>query len=361
MPAPPHSASPNLPIGQAPRLRAGWLAAVLLVLAGCASERAIQRPESAAPGRGPVTGSSPSPMLKAVGPAAPTDSDCRAHDPTPGELAKQRGAIDPLRVPALYTELFYGKRRDSLAPITAGGMSFRRYRQFDDPDSGLSGFVLLDDTSGHALVLFKGMDRPFSERAGLGGVLTDLGGVLAAKLGTGNAQLFRGDDAYTEALCEELIKSVELVGYSMGSQIANYLVVKYGAYGVVFGDMGLDSTLLKRHAQGDLRAARARAREHVVSLSLGGDLVVKMFGVGDVVGTVVDLPGALAGVLHQPEVYANAANAAIRDRDSGRDAAAGVPLRANAGAARPNADVTRGSTEGRPGPAADAQRPSGRH
>lgn len=300
MPALTRSTRQNLPIGRGLPLRAGWLAAVLLVLAGCASERAIQHHESA--------------------------SGCRAHDPTPRELAKQRRAIDPLRVPALYSELFYGKQRDSPDAIDADGMSFRRYRQFGDPDSGLSGFVLLDDASGHALVLFKGMDRPFSERDGWGGVLTDLGGALAAKFGTGNAQLFRADDAYTEALCEEAIQSIELVGYSMGSQIANYLVVKYGAYAVVFGDMGLDSTLLKRHAGGDLGAARARAREHIVSLSLSGDLMVKLFGVGEVVGTVVELPGALAGVFHQPEVYANAANAAIRERDANRrDAAAGVP------------------------------------
>lgn len=234
----------------------------------------------------------------------------------------------------MYSELFYGQRGDSLAAINVDGVDFRRYKQFDDPDSGLSGFVLLDDASGHALVLLKGMDRPFAERDGWGGVMTDLGGVLAAKFGTGNDQLRRADDAYTEVLCDEVINSVELVGYSMGSQIANYLAVKYGAFAVVFGDMGLDSTLLKRHARGDLQAARTRARERIVSLSLSGDLVVKVFGVGEVVGTVVKLPGVLVGVLHQPEIYAKAANAAIRDRDADRDAAAGAAKRADAGAAR---------------------------
>lgn len=315
MPAPTCSASRAIGRGVG-LLRAGWLAAMLLALAGCASERAIQRHD-----RGAV-------MLRAVNAAAPADSGCRAHDPTPRELAKQRGAVDPLRVPALYSELFYGTWRDSAGAIDAGGMRFRAYRQFDDSDSGLSGFVLLDDASGHALVLFKGMERPFSERDSLGGLFTDLGGVLAAKFGTGNGQIPRADDAYTEALCEELVQSVELVGYSMGSQIANYLAVKYGAYAVVFGDMGLDSTLLERHSRGDLPAARAQAREHVVSLALRGDWLVKAFGVGEVVGTVVDLPGALAGVLHQPEVYANAANAAIRDRDAGRKSgAAATPPR----------------------------------
>ena len=301
------------------------------------------------------------PMLRAVGVAAPTDSACRAHEPTPRERAKQRNAIDPLRVPALYTKLFYGQPRDSLAAIPVDGMSFRRYKQFDDPDSGLSGFVLLDDASGHALILFKGMDRPFAEGDGWGGVLTDLGGVLAAKFGTGNDQLRRGDDAYTEALCDQAIKSIELVGYSMGSQIANVLAVKYSAFAVVFGDMGLDSTLLKRHARGDLPSVRARARGHIVSLSLNGDVVVKLFGVGEVVGTVVKLPGVLVGVLHQPEVYANAANTAIRDRDTHRDEAAGAPTRADAGAARPDPVVTHGNTDDSSAQAVDAHHSNVRH
>lgn len=328
LPSPTSSARRTRPAAQAAGSRAAWLAAVLLVLTGCASERGLRPHGATASGR---EAGMASPMLRPVGATAPAEGACRAHDPTPPELAKQRGAIDPLRVPALYTELFYGDRRDPLAALDAGGMRLRPYRQFDHPDSGLSGFVLLDDASGHALVLFKGMDRPFAQRDSLGGALTDLGGVLAAKFGTGNAQIPRADDAYTEALCEEAVKSIELVGYSMGSQIANYLAVKYGAYAVVFGDMGLDAKLLGRHAQGDPKAARARAREQVISLSLSGDLVVNVFGVGEVVGTVVKLPGALAGVFHQPEVYANAANAAIRDREAALAATAGSPS-ADAGA-----------------------------
>jgi hypothetical protein len=334
MSALPHPTLRGVPTHFRPGRRTSLIAAAwLALLTGCASERSMQRHEAEAPSiaAGSVA-SSHVPMLRPVGAAAPADSRCRAHYPTPLELAKQRSAIDPLRAPALYSELFYGRRSDSSAAMNVDGMRFRQYKQFDDPDSGLAGFVLLDDASGHALVLFKGMDRPFAERDGWGGVFTDLGGVLAAKFGTGNGQLPRADDAYTEALCEQSIKSVELVGYSMGSQIANYLAVKYGAHGVVFGDMGLDATLLKRHARGDLQAARTQAREHIVSLSLSGDLVVKMLGVGEVVGTVVKLPGGLIGVFHQPEIYADAANVAIRERgrDSDREEMAGTPLRADA-------------------------------
>lgn len=339
MSALPHPTLRGVPTRIRPGRRTSLIAAAWLVLlTGCANERSIQRHEADAPSfaAGSVA-SSPLPMLRPVGAAAPADSACRAHDPTPSELAKQRSAVDPLRVPALYSELFYGRRGDSSAAMNVGGMRLRKHKQFDHPDSGLSGIVLLDDASGHALVLFKGMDRPFAERDGWGGVFTDLGVVLAAKFGTGNGQFPRADDAYTEALCEQAIKSIELVGYSMGSQIANYLAVKYGAHGVVFGDMGLDAALLERHARGDLQAARARAREHIVSLSLSGDLVVEMFGVGEVVGSVVKLPGGLIGVFHQPEIYADAANAAIhdRDRDADREEMAATPLRAHAGVQRP--------------------------
>lgn len=308
----------------------GWMlaAAVLCGLPGCATRPPATAPATTAsptlphtlpPSReagAPAAQANPASILRPLGAATAMQRPCRAHEPTPSELSKQRSAIDPLRVPAVYTELFYDPRRESLTALNADGLLLRPYQQFDDGDSGLSGYVLKDDASGHALMLFKGMDRPFAERDGWGGVLTDLGGVLAAKFGTGNAQLRLADDLYTEVLCDEAIRSIELVGYSMGSPIANYLAVKYGAYAVVFGDMGLDATLLKRHAHGDLPAARALARSHVVSLALNGDVLVKVFGVGDVVGSVVKLPGVLVGVLHQPEVYANAANAAMRERDA---------------------------------------------
>jgi hypothetical protein len=333
------------------------VAAAAVLLSACAGEAPIKRYDGVAPSNvAAVPASTPLKVLKGL--TAAGSASCAAHDPTAQELAKQRSRIDPLRVPALYDDLFYGRRSDPLAAIEVDGARYRPYKEIDDPDTGLQGYVLLDEASRHALILFKGMDRPFAEHGGIGGVFTDLGGVLAAKFGTGNSQFPRADNAYTEALCDERIDSIELVGYSMGSQIANYLAVKYGARGVVFGDMGLDATLLKRHAaHGNAEAARRQAREHIVSLALSGDLLVKMFGVGEVVGTVVELPGGLAGVFHQPEIYANAANAAIRDREK---AGAAAPA-ADDSTWRPGAGGARSGAEerGRSG-AADARSPAGR-
>lgn len=300
---------------------AKWIAATSLVaLTGCANERLIQRHVAGA-----------APVLKAIGAGSSTANACQAHDPTPSELAKQRSVIDPLRAPALYSEVFYGDSDHMQAVFTVDDMRFRRYRQFDDPESGLSGVVILDETSGHAVILFKGMDRPFAEQGGLIGVLTDIGGVLHAKFGTGNSQLPRADAAYTEALCEAVIKSIEMVGYSMGSQIANYLAVTYGATGVVFADMGLDPALVRLHAGDNLQAVRDQARRRIVSLSLSGDLVVKVFGVGEPIGEVVKLPGGLSDLLHQPEIYARAANAMLIARDGSHEqteAAVGEPAHA---------------------------------
>jgi hypothetical protein len=336
----------------------GVLAALMVVLlSACAGEAPIRRYDGvAASNRAALPASTPLAVLKVVSAQAAGGSGCLAHDPTAPELAKQRSAIDPLRVPALYDDLFYGHRSDPLAAIDVDGARYRPYKEIDDPDSGLQGFVLLDEASRHALILFKGMDRPFAERGGLGGVFTDLGGVLAAKFGTGNSQFEPADSAYTEALCDERIESIELVGFSMGSQIANVLAVKYGARGVVFGDMGLDAALLKRYAKGGADAARSLAREHIVSLALSGDMLVKMFGVGEVVGTVVELPGGLAGVFHQPEIYANAANAAIRDREK-----AGAAAPADSSVSRPASGSARSGAEERGrSSAADARSPAGR-
>ncbi|WP_374673726.1 hypothetical protein [Ideonella sp.] len=261
-------------------------------------------------------------MLQAPAGTEPLDSGCRPHAPTAQELAKQRRAVDPLKMPALYKEVFYGARGQPPGAYGVDRLRLRLFKRFEQPGTGLMGVVLLDEPSGHAVVLFKGMDRPFVERGGLGGALTDLGGVLRARFGGGNPQLPGGDDAYTEALCEPAIRSVEMVGYSMGSQVANYLAVKYGAHAVVFADMGIDGTLLRRHAGGDLATTRAGARERIVSLSLGGDLIVRIFGVGEVIGTVVPLPGGLAGALHQPEIYAQAADEMIRQLKRPDDALA---------------------------------------
>ncbi len=243
------------------------------------------------------------------------EASCRAHEPDGAELGKQVRRLDPLNAPALYDDLFYGRRPDPAVALVVQGVAYEPYKRFDDPDSGLSGSVLLDTTQAHALILFKGMDRLFIDNGGFGGVLTDLGAILQAKFGTANAQFVRAEEAYTEALCDPRIQTIELIGYSLGSQFGNYLAAKYGAVGSVFGDMGLDRTLLKQLARGDVPGTRQRIKANITSLTLSGDVVVKLFGVGDVVGDVVYLPGGVAGVFHQPEVYAYAAKAALHDRD----------------------------------------------
>jgi hypothetical protein len=115
----------------------GLLAAVVLtaLLSACAGEAPIKRYDGVAASNAAAVGvSTPLSVLRALAPAA--GASCAAHDPTPQELAKQRSRIDPLRVPALYGDLFYGHRSDPLAAIDVDGARYRPYKEIDDPDTG---------------------------------------------------------------------------------------------------------------------------------------------------------------------------------------------------------------------------------
>lgn len=245
--------------------------------------------------------------------------------------AKQLRTLDPMVAPGLYTEHFYSKRFDDRQPIVAGGATYTPYRRFDD-DSGLSGTLMLDRATGHALILYKGMNRLLRDSGGIGGMFTDIRAILQAKFGTANDQFAGGERAYREALCDERVQSLEVIGYSLGSQLANYLAVKYGAVGVVFGDMGIDRQVLATLAADGKAVPANQLRHNLTSLSLSGDLLIKMFGVGDRIGDVIELPGGLSGVFHDPEVYAYAANAVLHDREQQRLSNAGQAAQPESGA-----------------------------
>ena len=134
-----HPSRPRVPICFRPGRCMGLIAAAWLVLlTGCASERSIQQHDATGP---------------SIVASAVDSSACRAHEPTPLELAKQRSAIDPLRVPGLYSELFHGRLSDSSAAMSVGGMRLRRHKKFDHPDRRLVVFLLVDDATAHALMV----------------------------------------------------------------------------------------------------------------------------------------------------------------------------------------------------------------
>lgn len=239
---------------------------------------------------------------------APVCPDPQAH------LAKQQSRLDPLLAPIVYTRHFYGTRQDAGQPIALDDKVWVDYRDFSDPSTGLDGSVLLDRDSGHALVMFKGMDRMMVEGGPLG-MLTDLVQVLGAKFGGANDQMPAAERAYLQTLCDPQVNTVEVIGYSLGSQSANLVAVRWGATGTVFGNMGIDADRLAQGlAQSPARSTRASVDSRLTVLSLGGDVLVRMFGVGEEIGRRVDLPGAAMGMLHDPEVYAQAASQVLAER-----------------------------------------------
>jgi hypothetical protein len=252
---------------------------------------------------------------RAAGPVAAARAQAPAACADPGpHLAKQQSRLEPLLAPIVYTRHFYGPREAAGQPIDLQDTVWQPHRDLSDPASGFDGSVLLDPATGHALVLFKGMDR-MSVEGGPLGALTDLVQVFGARFGGANAQVAVAERAYLQTLCDPQVRSVEVIGYSLGSQPANLLAVRWGATGTVFGNMGIAP---ERLAQGltDAPAGTTRATvdARLTVLSLGGDVLVRMFGVGEEIGRRIDLPGSALGVLHDPEIYAHAASQVLAER-----------------------------------------------
>lgn len=217
--------------------------------------------------------------------------------------AKAQRLVDPLEAPAVYDEVVYGDHRHLGDVLTIGGLDFRVDQQADE-DGGYSATVLRQVAGPHAMLVLQGMNRWFADRGGFGDAMADLGAVF----GGTRTQSAAAERQYLALACDDSVGSLEIIGYSLGSQSAYVLALRYGAQAVVFGDMGLPSRALDGLDAAAQDAAHTALHEQVVSLRLSGDVLVRLFGAGDRPGRVVDLPGGLGGLFHQPEIYRHAAD-----------------------------------------------------
>lgn len=228
---------------------------------------------------------------------------------TENRAAEAQRWLAPLDAPQLYVDVVYGDHQRLGSRVQAGALSLRVAQQSDDAASGLSTTTLLTD-DGHAVLVLQGMNRWFMDRGGVGDALSDLGAVLAGA----DDQWQSAERQYLALACNPAITSVEVVGYSLGSQSASVLAARHGAQATVFGDMGAPRALFAGLGAHQAQAMRSALRERVVSLRLSGDVAVRLFGAGDVVGQVIDLPQGVAGVFHAPEVYRNSAELLLHEQ-----------------------------------------------
>jgi hypothetical protein len=222
--------------------------------------------------------------------------------------------INPLDAPGLYTRHFTGARGDV---VTIAGRRFEKISALADDASGFRADVMLERASGHAVILYKGMDVPFSG-VGMGRLdfLKDAFTAVQAKVSGGiNRQTPFAEEIYRQTKDNPAVKSIETIGFSLGTLHANYIAAKYGVKATVISDLGIGGDML-REAFG--AAAEDRLKKNVTALVMDCDVIPYLFGAGPHRGKVIGLDGEgwlpdLLGISHMSQVY---------ERDAKRMAAA---------------------------------------
>lgn len=152
--------------------------------------------------------------------------------------------INPLDVPRFYMDTVDFDKSPVKVRYTDGSeQCFEKVFQVDDQKSGFFGIVYKNPADGHAVILFKGMDLPFIDvRMGTdSNAWKDLSSSVAGNwFGTLSEQIKPAQDTFFQVAREEYgISSREVVGYSLGGQLAKDLAIRHGAQGQVFGDVPL--------------------------------------------------------------------------------------------------------------------------
>ena len=157
--------------------------------------------------------------------------------------------INPLTAPALYSRHYGPNKEDTITTMNRDGklMKLEMLSHLEDAKSGFYGDVMIDKASGHAIILFKGMDVPLrNEGNGRTGFLRDA--FVAAQTwftGANNMQTPFADKLYQDTRNNPDVKSVEVIGFSLGTLHANYIAAKYGVPTTVLADLGIGDKGLK--------------------------------------------------------------------------------------------------------------------
>jgi hypothetical protein len=218
--------------------------------------------------------------------------------------------FSPLKAPELYLRHFNNKEDNIVIRQTDGTETnhwrFETLREVDDPKTGFKASVVIDRDSGHAIVLYKGMDRPLKdEGAGRFSFLHDAFAAAQSMVNGGvNRQTRQAENLYRETLNHPDVKSLEVIGFSLGSLHANYVSAKYGAKGTVIADLSLPQNGLTALFN---ERARNDPGSNLTVLRLRADLVPTVFSMGPSRGQVIELDEGpkpnLRGLTHLAAIY----------------------------------------------------------
>lgn len=236
-------------------------------------------------------------------------------------LSKTFNGLNPLAAPALYSRHFGDKKQDTLTALGQDGklLQLEPLLKRDDQKTGFHGDVLIDRNTGHAIILFKGMDVPLhNEGNGRTGFLRDTFAAAQALITGGkNRQTPFAEQLYLDTINNPDVKSVEVVGFSLGTLHANYIAAKYGVKGTVLADLGIANRGLKsifNDSAQDVNSAKSNLKNNLTILNMQLD-PVSWLGFFRRQGTVIDLDKGrapdLKGAQHLAKNYDENANALL--------------------------------------------------
>lgn len=230
---------------------------------------------------------------------------------------KNHKTLNPLSAPELYNAHYSGGKDEALIVNPSNGRlsRFELMSKTNDAKTGFQSAVMIDRDTGHAVILYKGMDTPLmNEGNGRLGFLRDAYTAAQSLLGFKKSYQTPGaEKVYLDTINHPDVKSVELVGFSLGTLHVNYMAAKYGAVGTVLSDLGIaDNTLThlfnkKSGAENDPNALMNTLKGNITVLHMGLDIIPQLFGVGPSRGHVISLDEGdkpdLSGLTHRTEVY----------------------------------------------------------
>lgn len=189
--------------------------------------------------------------------------------------------------------------------------------------------IIKNADTGHYIVFAKGMDMPGRDvGAGKMGSVDDLAQrELADSFGCISNQVMAAEVVYLSLLQNPEVKSIEVVGYSIGTIPANYLASVYDAKVTNIADLGVPHTGYDKKAQswldeqfntcanvlfpGVAGEFKNNLNENVVGLKLRADAMGGVLGgVGKEYGNQIILDEEnleMSGAAHVPEVYSKIA------------------------------------------------------
>lgn len=251
-------------------------------------------------------------------------------------LSENYNGLNPLAAPALYSRHFGSRHRDATTILAQDGSLIRLelMSHLEDKRTGFYGDVMIDKATGHAVILFKGMDVPMKDEGnGRTGFLRDaFTAAQAFVTGAKNWQTPFAEKLYQDTINNPNVKSVEVVGFSLGTLHANYIAAKYGIKATVLADLGIAGRGLKsifNNSAEDVAAAKLHLKNNLTDLRMELD-PVSWLGFFRHQGKVINLDQGKSpdakGMLHLATNYNENAKALIKENPNLAGANKRVPV-----------------------------------